>query len=135
MDNGIKEAKGFGFKSLSRLYQNYLEKAIDGGETTPVQSHPRLRGCEKIPKSREWTGGVGKIVGRLPFSGKTIRIIKIWKINRLRWFVTLTFSMSASYNLGDTPCPFCHLPIISHLLRGYTGSIILTHAEDAAGDR
>ena len=44
MDNGIKEAKGLGFKSLSRLYQNYLKKAIDGGETTPVQSHPRLRG-------------------------------------------------------------------------------------------
>jgi hypothetical protein len=27
--------------------------------------------------------------------------------------------MSASYNFGDTPCPFCHLPIISHLLRDY----------------
>lgn len=30
MDNEIKEAKGLGFKLLSRLYQNYLKKAIDG---------------------------------------------------------------------------------------------------------
>jgi hypothetical protein len=27
--------------------------------------------------------------------------------------------MAASYNFGDTPCPFRHLPIISHLLNGY----------------
>jgi hypothetical protein len=27
-------------------------------------------------------------------------------MDTLRWFVTLTFSMSASYDFGDTPCPF-----------------------------
>jgi hypothetical protein len=44
---------------------------------------------------------------------------KLCKIGKLRWFVTLTFSMSASYDFGDNPCPVCHLPIISHLLKGY----------------
>ncbi|OGP93248.1 MAG: hypothetical protein A2157_20100 [Deltaproteobacteria bacterium RBG_16_47_11] len=34
---------------------------------------------------------------------------------KLRWFVTLTFSMSASYDFGDTPWSVSHLPIISHL--------------------
>jgi hypothetical protein len=72
-----------------------------------------------MSKSKERTGGVGKIVGRLPFSGETIRIIKCFKIDMLRWFVTLTFSMSASYDFGDTPCPVCHLSIISHVLNGY----------------
>jgi hypothetical protein len=40
---------------------------------------------------------------------------KLRKIDKLRWFVTLTFSMSASYDFGDTPCLVCHLPTISQL--------------------
>ncbi|OGP89736.1 MAG: hypothetical protein A2156_00830 [Deltaproteobacteria bacterium RBG_16_48_10] len=75
-----------------------------------------LRRCEKIPKSTDRTGSIGKIVGRLPYSGSTIRMKKRSKIAKLRWFVTLTISMSASYDFGDTPCSVSHLPIVSHLL-------------------
>src|SRR4030067_1232373 len=39
------------------------------------------------------------------------------KIGKLGCLVTFTFSMSASYDFGDTPCPVCRLPIISHLLK------------------
>jgi hypothetical protein len=58
---------------------------------------------KKTQNPENGQAGVGKIAGRLPFSGKTIRIIKSWEIDKLRWFVTLTVSMSASYNFGDTP--------------------------------
>ncbi|OGP92922.1 MAG: hypothetical protein A2156_10210 [Deltaproteobacteria bacterium RBG_16_48_10] len=40
---------------------------------------------------------------------------KLSKIAKLSWFVTLTFSMSASYDFGESPCSVSHLPIISHL--------------------
>jgi hypothetical protein len=30
--------------------------------------------------------------------------------------------MSASYDFGDTSCPVCPFLIISHLLKGYSGS-------------
>jgi hypothetical protein len=48
-----------------------------------------------------------------------MRMMKPFRIARIRRFVTLTFSMSASYDFGDTSCPVCHLPIIPHLLNGY----------------
>ena len=71
--------------------------------------------CEKIPKSTGRTGGIGKIVGRQPFSDSPKKMKKLCKADELRWFVTLKFSMSASYDFGGTPCPVCELPIFSQL--------------------
>ncbi|OGP88526.1 MAG: hypothetical protein A2156_03630 [Deltaproteobacteria bacterium RBG_16_48_10] len=85
----------------------------EGGHEVPPPLHPLKLG--KNPKIHRPDREYRKNCRAATFSGSTIRIKKLSKIAKLRWFVSLTFSMSASYDFGESPCSVSHLPIISHL--------------------
>ena len=65
-DRAILRAHGSQGPACPPQQGKTLRPGIDVLQTVNGFSPPSLRRCEKIPKSRERTGGVGKIAGRLP---------------------------------------------------------------------